>query len=168
MYRINHVSTKRKKNSSKKEKSFNKLDLHGIILKNKKDIVSLSKISVNLNSPENSKNLLNKASKEIIITPLKYQIEPRLLTLAWATFNTWEVLTKEEGLQPPAIHPRSKLLVSQGTSTIFRNLNRRANITPVWTGKKIWKIWQLPDFKKDKEFSWSPSSSKKEPEWTKN
>lgn len=82
MYRINHISTKRKKNSSKKEKSFNKLDLHGIILKNKKDIVSLSKISVNLNSPENSKNLLNKASKEIIITPLKYQIEPRLLTLA--------------------------------------------------------------------------------------
>ena len=57
MYRINHISTKKKKNSSKKERSFNKLDLHGITLKNKKDIVSLSKINLNLNSPGNSKNL---------------------------------------------------------------------------------------------------------------
>ena len=169
MYRINHISTKKKKNSSKKERSFNKLDLHGITLKNKKDIVSLSKINLNLNSPGNSKNLWNKVSKEIITTLLKYQIEPKLLTLVWATFNIWEVLTKEEELQPPAIHPRSKLLVSQDTSTIFRNLNQRANIMPaVWTGKKIWKIWPLPDFKKDKEFSWSPNSLKKEPEWMKN
>ena len=57
MYHINHISTKRKKNFSKKESSFNKLDLPGITLKNKKDIVSLLKINSNLNSPENSKIL---------------------------------------------------------------------------------------------------------------